>query len=844
MTKRVEARGKFFWKGEEKLYVKGVTYGTFRPDERGEEFHDAGKIGRDFAAMAGAGVNCVRTYTVPPRWLLDLAGEQGLHVLVGLPWEQHITFLDDRERARSIVDGVHESVSTLAGHPAILAFSIGNEIPAPIVRWHGPARIERFLDQLYQTAKDADPGAPVLYVSFPSTEYLELPFLDACAFNVYIERRNRLDAYLARLQNLAGDRPLLLSELGLDSRRNGLEAQAASLSGQVRAAFTAGAAGTFVYSWTDEWHRGGHDIDDWDFGLTDRERRPKPALDAVTRAYAEVPFPERDWPLVSVVVCSHNGAATIGETCEHLCRLDYPSLEVIVVDDGSTDATASIAGAHGFAVISMENQGLAVARNVGLEAARGEYVVYVDDDAWPDPDWLRYLVHTFETGGYAAVGGPNIPPPDDGPTAECVARAPGGPIHVLLSDEEAEHIPGCNMAFRASELRAVGGFDPVYRAAGDDVDVCWRLHESGLRIGFSPAAVVWHRRRSSVRAYLRQQRGYGRAEALLERKWPQKYNGFGHVTWSGHLYTSGRRQPLGRRSRIYFGMWGSGLFQRIYQPPPTSLHTLPLMPEWPLVLAAVAAIAALGTLWPPLYFALLPAAALTLFVLLEAAVSTARARLPGRGRPLRGRLRQRLVLASLFLLQPIARLGGRLASGLTPWRMRGPKRWAAPRPQCRTVWSEEWTDANDRLALLEAGVRADGTAVAAGGGFDRWDLEARGGMLGAARLLMTVEEHGGGRQLFRFRIRPRLTLGTVLFVVLAGAVIALAAASGATAAAATLAAVALVVGLRAIAEASLSTAALHRGIDREHGLAAGDLEVALTRLLRSRAGAPRVERSA
>jgi GT2 family glycosyltransferase len=801
---RPEARGKFLWVGDRKLYVKGVTYGTFRPDELGREFHDPVRIDRDFEAMSANGINTVRTYTVPPLWLLDLAQEHGLRVLAGLPWEQHITFLDDRRRVRSILERARESVRSLAGHAALLAVSIGNEIPAPIVRWHGRERTERFLEQMYRTAKDADPEALVTYVSFPSTEYLELPFLDVYAFNVFLESRRKLEPYLARLQNIAGDRPLLLSELGLDSRRNGLDGQAASLDWQLRAAFAAGAAGTFVYSWTDEWHRGGHDIDDWDFGLTDRDRRPKPALESVRNAYRDVPFPQREWPAVTVVVCSHNGAATIGETCAQLQRLDYPDVQVIVVDDGSTDLTAELARAHGFEVISTPNQGLSAARNEGLHAARGEYIAYLDDDAWPDPQWLQYLVHGFERNPNAAVGGPNIPPPDDGATAACVALAPGGPIHVLVSDDEAEHIPGCNMAFRTEVLRAMGGFDPVFRAAGDDVDLCWRLSESGLRIGFSPAAMVWHRRRATARAYLRQQRGYGRAEALLERKWPQKYNGLGHVTWSGHLYGSGRRRLLGRRSRIYFGMWGSGLFQRIYQPPPTSLHALPLLPEWPLVLAVFGALAALGAAWSPLYFALIPAALLGVFVVLEAGLSALHASSPGR---------RRLLLAALFLLQPIARLGGRLSSGLTPWRIRGRRQWAVPLPRNRSVWSEDWADGTERLARLEAGIAAEGTPVVPGGGFDRWDLEARGGMLGAARLLMTVEEHGAGRQLLRFRIRPRATAWTGGVVALAAGVSVLAALSGAVAAAAAVGVIGGLIVLRSLAEISISTRALLRAVE-------------------------------
>src|SRR5437868_3877203 len=84
-----------------------------------------------------------------------------------------------------------------------------------------------------------------------------------------------------------------------------------------------------------------------------------------------------------------------------------------------------------------------------------------------------------------------------------------GPTHVLLDDRIAEHVPGCNMAFRRDALLLIGGFNPVYLKAGDDVDVCWRLQAKGLRIGFAPSAIVWHHHRSSVRAYMRQQAGYG-----------------------------------------------------------------------------------------------------------------------------------------------------------------------------------------------------------------------------------------------------------------------------------------------------------------------------------------------
>ena len=91
-------------------------------------------------------------------------------------------------------------------------------------------------------------------------------------------------------------------------------------------------------------------------------------------------------------------------------------------------------------------------------------------------------------------------------------RGPGQPTHVLINDEEAEHIPGCNMAFRVDILKAIGGFDPTYRRAGDDVDICWRLIDAGYLVTFAPGAFVWHHRRQGPRPYFRQQAGYGEAE--------------------------------------------------------------------------------------------------------------------------------------------------------------------------------------------------------------------------------------------------------------------------------------------------------------------------------------------
>src|SRR2546426_9056473 len=534
---RPRAHGKFLFLGDEKLYVRGVTYGAFQPDSAGQEYHDLEVINQDSALMVESGINAVCVpHAMPPRSLLDAAENHGLKVMVGLSAEQYAGYLADRNNAPDLERVVRSKVAAVAGHPAILCYALGNEIQPPLARWLGRRTIERYLERLYDAVKDTDPGGLVTYVNYPTTEYLDLPFLDLLAFNVYLEKRDRLEAYLARLHSLAGDRPLLMSEVGLDSLRNGEEVQANALDWQIRQTFASGCAGAFVFSWTDEWFRAGAYVDDWAFGLTRWDRTPKMALAAVKSAFADLPFAaDRYWPRVSVVVCTFNGCRTLRATLKGIERLDYPELEVIVVDDGSTDDTAAVAAEFDVRLIRTPNGGLGRARNVGAAAATGEIVAYLDNDASPDPHWLHYIADTFDRAGSAAVGGPNIPPPGANAVAEDVAHSPGGPIHVLVSDTEAEHICGCNFSIRKDVLNELGGFDPQFRAAGDDVDLCWRLQDAGKRIGFNPGAMVLHHRRNSVRAYWRQQRGYGRAEALLERKWPHRANAAGHVSWGGHM---------------------------------------------------------------------------------------------------------------------------------------------------------------------------------------------------------------------------------------------------------------------------------------------------------------------
>jgi GT2 family glycosyltransferase len=808
---RATVRGKSLYVGDRKLNVKGVTYGPLGPEPDGGL--DPTTVARDFGHMAAAGINAVRLYSPPQRWLLDLAQSHGLLVMVGIPWEQHIAFLDEPGRAARIEQTVRSAVRATAGHPAVLCYAVGNEIPASIVRWHGRRRVERFLKRLCRAARDEDPGALITYVNFPSTEYLRLPEVDFLAFNVYLEQRDRLEHYLARLQNVADDRPLLLAEVGLDSRRNGAQRQADVLRWQIDACSRAGCAGLFLFAWTDQWHRGGQEVLDWDFGLTTRERERKPAFEAVRQAFGGTgDIVPASGPRVSVVVCTHNGQRTLPECLDGAINIDYPNYEVIVVSDGSTDASPQIARSHpGVRVIETPRQGLAAARNAAAEAATGEILAYIDDDAIPEPDWLQNVVSAFGDGQAAGVGGPNVLPPDSNWVAECVANAPGGPTHVLISDREAEHVPGCNMAIRKDALQRIGGFDPQFRAAGDDVDVCWRLLDAGERIAFAPGATVLHHRRRSIRGYLRQQHGYGKAEALLERKHPDRYSAVGHVDWAGRLYGNGAAQHRGGwRWRVYYGGWGTAFYQSLYGPRRGLFESLPLMPEWYLAIVLLGSLSVAGLFWQPLLLTLPLLGAAIAALLIDAGLGSARARFPTR----RGRVRRRLLTALLYLLQPVARLHGRIMHGLTPWRRRGPHAFGLPLRRRYALWSDDWRGTEDRVRALADALRADGSVIRSGGDWDRWDLAVRGGMLGGARLRIGIEEHGSGRQVIRVRSWPHAPRAAVVMGTLLAGIAGLAVASDADAVTLTLGVLAAAALLRLIYECGAATATIARALHR------------------------------
>jgi glycosyltransferase involved in cell wall biosynthesis len=753
---RVAVDGKFFRLDGRKFHPKGVSYGPFAPNATDGTFAPREQTAKDFAQIRELGANLVRVYHVPPRWFLDLATEHELKVLVDIPWNKHLCFLDAEPRKTDALQAVRQAVQSCAGHPAVFAYSVANEIAPDIARWSGARAVAEFIDELVAEAKRADPDCLCTFTNFPPTEFLRPGTVDFLCFNVYLHDQAAFKSYLARLQMVADNKPLMLGEFGVDSLQEGEPRKCEMLSWQIETAFRGGLAGVVVFSYTDDWWRGGQQIENWRMGLTTHDRRRKDSFHAVKRMYELAPyFPPARHPRVSVVVACYNGERTLKACLESLERLKYPDYEIILVDDGSTDGTAKITAEHPRArnIKHATNLGLSVARNSGISSATGEIVAFTDADCQPDEDWLHYLVSDLLDGGFAGIGGHNFLPRDDSNVAAAVLVSPGGPAHVMLTDREAEHVPGCNMAIYKWALAETGGFDPIFRKAGDDVDICWRLQQRGCKIGFSPAGFVWHHRRSTVRAYLTQQEGYGAAEALLVRKHPEYFNLLGGSIWQGRIYSASRRGLAARRPIIYHGIFGSGYFQTLYQVQPTGLLSLFTSLEYHVLVTAPLLV--LASVFHAFFLLALVSLGLSAGVCIAAGWQA--------GLP-RNKCRwwSRPLVAWMYFLQPVvrgaARYEGRLTQPPTPLAARETLESevlrASNEPLRKASYlSDQSFSRIDFVAAILKRLEQKSWPTKPDTGWNEYDLEVPGGRWARLRLATAAEDYAKDKRLFHCRLR-------------------------------------------------------------------------------------------
>lgn len=764
-SSRVIGNSKFFFQGSRKYFVKGVSYGPFKPLSSEDLLHpiylpEKTQVQADLQQMRQAGINTIRLYHVPPKWFLDECEAAQIKAFITIPWEQHVSFMDSPKLRQTIRKRIVAGVTANRDHPAIFAYAVGNEIPAGIVRWYGAYKIESFIENLVDVARQVDSRPLYTYANYPSTEYLLPGSVNFYCYNVYLHHQRDFQRYLARLQNLTGEKPLMIGEFGMDTVRHSEEEQAKLFRWHIQTVARMGLAGTTLFSWTDEWFTGGQLVEDWKFGLVDAQRRPKKSFFDVQQIFKDVHRVELSkYPSISVVVCSYNGARTLEACLTSLLQMDYPDYEIIFVDDGSTDATQEIIKSFPqIKVVRQENQGLSVARNVGMKAGRGEIIAYTDSDCMADKDWLYYLVGTLEQGDYVAVGGPNVSPPAENWVQACVAVSPGQPSHVLIDDATAEHIPGCNMAFYKWALESIGGFDPEYRKAGDDVDVCWRIMEHGYKIGFSPAAVVWHHRRFSISAYFKQQMGYGEAEALLRFKHLVYFGPTGSAKWRGEVYGGTQFSSLFSRSIVYHGVFGMGLFQCIYPKRTSDFVQLMSSLEWSaltLVTFLIAVFAATKSWYVP---------AILFACTFGVGISYG---LRARIEPPYYGIHSHLLVSLLALGQPVIRGWARYLTWMK--KKRAPREVLSPTPEGRALkiiwdrpamlsfWSEQGVGREQFLKAFEQRLIREGWKYSSDTGWTHWDYQIYGNRWWQMRLLSVTEEHGNGKRLTRIRLHPNPT---------------------------------------------------------------------------------------
>lgn len=774
--------GKFFRLGAGKFLARGVTYGPFALNAEGEPFASPEITARDLEMIRQLGSNVVRIYVPPPVWFLDLALDHNLRVFIDFPWNKEACFLDSQETQREIRDLIRRQLRPALGHKAVLAVSVANELPADVVRWSGARPVEEFIDSLVDAVKTIDAGTLCTFGNFPPTEFLRPRLTDFACFNVYLHRERVFENYLARLQMIADNQPLVLGEFGMDSLREGEPAKCALLNSQIDAGFRQGLAGAFVYSFTDDWFKDGRAVAGWEMGLVNREREPKPSYFAVQSQFRAVPRPlEAKVPNVSVVVASYNGSRTLAACLKSLTVLNYPRYEIILVDDGSTDDTHRITSSFpDVRYVHQSHQGLSVARNTGIAAARGEIIAFTDADCRADEDWLYFTVDGLLRSDCVGIGGHNFLPPEDGPVAAAVMASPGGPAHVMLTDRLAEHIPGCNMVFYKWVLEEIGGFDPLYYRAGDDVDLCWRLQQRGYHIGFSPGGFVWHYRRNNVKAYLSQQQGYGEAEAMLVRRHPEYFNAFGASMWQGRIYGPSNRAPALRRPMIYHGVFGAAWFQTLYQAPPVTMLMHVTTLEYHVLLTLPLVL--LSLVWP----VIIPLAITSLAMSVGACfIAAAQANLP----PTKERIWSRPLIVILFFLQPIvrgwARYRGRLTQRTTPetvtqWLQSLEYQASEPQREVRYLTARGVTRLMFLNAMLQR-LEEQQWQHKADAGWSSFDVEIFGNRWCSLQLITASEAAGEGTYRIKCRLATvssllaKLTLWTMLsvaamlIIVLAGA---------------------------------------------------------------------------
>jgi hypothetical protein len=308
----------------------------------------------------------------------------------------------------------------------------------------------------------------------------------------------------------------------------------------------------------------------------------------------------------------------------------------------------------------------------------------------------------------------------------------------------------------------VGGFDTEYRTAGDDVDFCWRLQTNGGVIAFSPSAIVWHYRRFTMRAFRRQQEGYGEAESMLRFKHLVFFGPTGTAKWKGQIYGAPRFAWLFDKPIIYHGVFGHGLFQSIYPAPQSEVAAYLGSIEW-VVLTGVMAL--IGIPFEKLRM-------VPMFMFLGTFLVALSYMMSARIEPAFDTIRARLLVAFLAFMQPLGRGWSRYFTWLkykhTPRRVIATPETDLPVASHRggmsklDFWNESGKGREQLLTEVFAMLEREGWSYSADTGWKDWDLQIYGNQFWSVQVRTVTEYHGGPKCLTRVGLRCRPVVTAVL----------------------------------------------------------------------------------
>ena len=227
---------------------------------------------------------------------------------------------------------------------------------------------------------------------------------------------------------------------------------------------------------------------------------------------------------MSIVIAYPAESPYLREALDGIARQTYRNFEVLLLPD----APGGHPWPEGIREIATGARRPAEKRNLGIEAARGEIVAMLDDDAFPAPEWLERALAHFSEPENAAVGGPAVTPASDPYAARIGGRIYGnrlvsGQYRYRYAPDRVRTVddfPSCNLFVRTRALRALGGFRTDFWP-GEDTYLCMELvHTLGKRIVYEPRALVYHHRRRILLPHLRQVGRYGRHRGYFARRFP------------------------------------------------------------------------------------------------------------------------------------------------------------------------------------------------------------------------------------------------------------------------------------------------------------------------------------